>query len=68
MYYSQGRRKVWKSGGACKGGFFSDAMKFFQISKSQKKILQKTILSLKFKFPANNSKVLLAGNLNLSSG
>ena len=48
-----------------KAGFFSgSAMKFFQISKSQKKIFQKTILSLKFKFPANNSKVFLAGNLN----
>ena len=31
---------------------------FFQISKSQKKIFQKTILGLKFKFPANNSKLL----------
>ena len=39
-------------------------MKFFQISKSKKKLFQKTILSLKFKFPANNSKVFLAGNLN----
>ena len=48
-----------------KGGFFSEsAMKFFQISKSQKKIFQKAILSLKFKFPTNNSKVLLAGNLD----
>ena len=48
-----------------RGGFFSEsAMKFFQIFKSQKKYSKKTILSLKFKFPANNSKVLLAGNLN----
>ena len=49
-----------------KGGFFSEsAMKFFQISKSQKKIFQKAILSLKFKFPANNTLLLLlAGNLN----
>ena len=27
-------------------------------------VFQKAILSLKFKFPANNSKVFLAGNLN----
>ena len=34
-----------------KGGFFSEsAMKFFQISKSQKKIFQKAILSLKLNF------------------
>ena len=39
-------------------------MKFFQISKSHKTIFQKAILSFKFKFPANNSKLLLAGNLN----
>jgi hypothetical protein len=39
-----------------KGGFFSEsAMKYFQNSKTQKKIFQKTILSLKFKFPANNT-------------
>ena len=31
---------------------------------SDLQIFQKTILSLKFEFPANNSKVLLAGNLN----
>ena len=44
-----------------KGGVFSEsAMKFFQISKSQKKkSFQKTILSMKF-----NSELLLAGNLN----
>ena len=48
-----------------KDGFFSEsAMKFFQISKSQRKIFQKAILSLKFKFPTYNSKELLAGNLN----
>ena len=46
-------------------GFFSEnAMNFFQISKSQKNIFQKTILSLKFKFPTNNTLLLLAGNLN----
>ena len=49
---------------ALKVGFFSEsAMKFFQISKSQKNIFQKTILSLKFKFTSKNCKVLLAGNL-----
>ena len=50
-----------------KVAFFSEsAMKFFQISKSHKEIFQneKAILSLKFEFPVNNSKVLLAGNLN----
>ena len=47
-----------------KGGFFQKVRCVFQISKSPKKIFQKTILSLKFKFPANNSKVLLVGNLD----
>ena len=36
----------------------------FQISK---KIFQKTILSLEFKFPINYSILLLAGNLNFKS-
>jgi hypothetical protein len=44
--------------------FFQKVRFVFQISKSQKKIFQKTILSLKFKFPANNTLLLLAGNLN----
>ena len=34
---------------------FLSGMKFFQISKSQKKIFQNTILSLKFKFQAQDS-------------
>ena len=39
-----------------KGGFFSEsAMKFFQISKSQKRIFQKAILSMKFKFQGQDS-------------
>ena len=39
-----------------KGCFFSESvMKFFQISKSQKEIFQKTILTLKFKFQAQYS-------------
>ena len=47
-----------------KGGFFFQKMRFvFQISK--KSIFQKNILSLKFKFPVNNSILQLAGNLNL---
>ena len=37
-----------------KGGFYSESA--IRFSNLQKKILQKTILSLKFKFPANNSK------------
>ena len=47
-----------------KGGFFQKVQFVFQISKSPKKIFRKTILNLKFKFPANNSEVILAGNLN----
>ena len=48
-----------------KVAFFSEsAMKFFQSPNLKKKIFQKTILSLKFKFPANNTLLLLAGNLN----
>ena len=38
---------------------------FFQISKSPKKYSEKTILNLKFKFPAKNTLLLLAGNLNV---
>ena len=45
-----------------KGVFFSEKAMCF--SNLQKSIFQKTILNLKFKFPANNSKVLLAGYLN----
>ena len=47
-----------------KGGFFSKSAMCFLDLQISKKIFQKTILSLKFKFPANNSKLLLAGNLN----
>ena len=48
-----------------KGGFFSEsAICFFKSPNLQKRIFQKTILNLKFKFPANKSKVLLARNLN----
>ena len=40
-----------------KGVFFFQKVRcVFQISKSPKKIFQKAILSLKFKFPAKNSK------------
>ena len=47
-----------------KGGFFSEsAIRFFKSPKLKKKF-QKTILSLKFKFPANNTLLLLTGNLN----
>ena len=39
-----------------KGGFISESAIHFQISKSpKKKIFQKTILNLKFKFPAKNT-------------
>ena len=47
-----------------KVAFFQKVRFVFQISKSSKKIFQKTILNLKFKFPANNTLLLLAGNLN----
>ena len=43
-----------------KVAFFKKCDSFF---KSPKKIFQKIILSLKFKFPANYSKMLLARNL-----
>ena len=39
-------------------------MYFSNLQISKKKIFQNTILNLKFKFIANNSKVLLAWNLN----
>ena len=39
-----------------KGGFFSESsIHFLDLQISKKKIFQKTILNLKFKFPANNS-------------
>ena len=48
-----------------KGGFFSEsAIRFFRSPNLQKKKIQKTILGLKFKFPTNNTLLLLAGNLN----
>ena len=48
-----------------KGGFFSEsAIRFFKSPNLQKKIFQKIILSLKFKFPADYSTLLLARNLN----
>ena len=43
--------------------FFQKVQFVFQISKSQDKIFQKTILSLKFKFPANNPLLSMTGNL-----
>ena len=46
-----------------KGVFFSESAMYFFDLKIKKKIFQKTILSLKFKFPANNTLLLLAGNL-----
>ena len=47
---------------AIKVAFFSNM--YFKSPNLKKKIFQKTILSLKFKFPANYSVLLLAGNLN----
>ena len=52
-----------RSGGAIiKVAFFSESV--IRFSNLQKNLFQKTILILKFKFPAYNSKVLWAGNLN----
>ena len=48
-----------------KGGFFSEsAMCFSNLQILKKKLFQKTILNLILEFPANNSKVLLTGNLS----
>ena len=48
-----------------KGGFFSEsAIRFFKSPNLRKNIFQKSILSLKFKFPPNDTLLLLAGNLN----
>ena len=44
-----------------KGGFFQKVRCVFQISK---KDTPKTILNLKFKFPANNTLLFLSGNWN----
>ena len=43
-----------------KGGFFSESV--IRLSNLHEKYSKKTILSLKFKFPAYNSLLLLAGN------
>ena len=45
-----------------KGGFFSESA--MCLSNVQKKLLRKTILDLKFKFPVNFSILLLVGNIN----
>ena len=52
--------EIYKLEFVSKGVFFSEsAMRFFQISKPpQKNYSKKTILSLKFKFPANNTLLL----------
>ena len=56
---------IQAQGLSSRGGFFSEsAMCFSNLQISKKKYSKKTILNLKFKFPTNNSKVLLAGNLN----
>ena len=48
-----------------KGGFFSRKCdSFFRSPNFEKKIFQKIILNLKFKIPAQNSIMLLAGILN----
>ena len=45
-----------------KVAFFQKVQNVFQVSKSpKKKIFQKTILNLKFKFPANNSTYTVIG-------
>ena len=57
-------KKINKNQFKIKVAFFQKVRFIFQISKFQKKMFQKTILSLKFKFPANYTLLLLAGNLN----
>ena len=47
-----------------KGVFFSESAMCFLDLQISKEIFQKTILSLKFKFPAICCLLLLAGNLN----
>ena len=47
-----------------KGVFFQKVQCIFKSLNLQKKIFQKTILNMKFKILANNSKALMAGNLN----
>ena len=50
---------------AGKGGFFfRKRYLFFKSPNLKKKIFQKTLRSLKIKFPANYSILLLAGNVN----
>ena len=44
--------------------FSESVIRFSNLQIPPKNIFQKTILGLKFKFPANNSKVFWAGNLN----
>ena len=62
--YSRIQEIEKKNTGVPKGGFFSESAMCFLNLQISKKILQKTILSLKFKFPTNNTLLLLAGNLN----
>ena len=46
--------------GAAKGGFFSEnEVHFSNLQISKKKLLQITILNLKFEIPAHNSKQLI---------
>ena len=47
-----------------KGAFFRKYDCLFRSPNLKNEIFQKTVLNLKFIFPINNSKVLLAGNLN----
>ena len=47
-----------------KVAFFRKCDVFFKSPNLQKKIFQKTILSLKFKIPAHNIIPFLGGNLN----
>ena len=51
--------------GCLKVAFFKKVQCIVPISKSPKKIIPKTILNLKLKFPVNNTLLLLAGNSSI---
>ena len=51
--------------GVLKVAFFRKCDSFFRSPNLKKNIFQKTILSLKFKFHANNTLLLFAKNLNI---
>ena len=61
---NSGKNLKYKLINGIKVAFFRECDSFFKSPNFQKKYSKKTILSLKSKFPGNNSKVFLVGNLN----